>query len=145
MNPGQVVAYCIDALFFSVDNGWRFMFGAGAAPAIAQLVLSFSLPESPHFQILHNRIAPARQTLRLIYPLSSEAAIQRRIERIQLEVQSERETEGLGLVGSVRQLSKAKEGLIAKLWRDQANRRALFVACGLQFFQQACGFNTLMY
>ncbi|KDN39621.1 general substrate transporter [Tilletiaria anomala UBC 951] len=39
---------------------------------------------------------------------------------------------------------KAK-GKFELLLKDKANRKALILACGLQFFQQACGFNSLMY
>lgn len=141
---GQVVAYVVDAAFYSLDKGWRFMFGLGAVPAILQLVLSFSLPESPRYLILHGRIAPARATLRAIYPQSSSEAIQRRIDKIQVEVQDIGE-EGLLSLGRRAGLARVKEGLMAKLWNDRANRRALILACGLQWFQQATGFNCLMY
>lgn len=141
---GQVLAYIVDAAFFKVHAGWRWMFGSGALPAIAQLVLSFSLPESPRHLILHGRIAPARATLKLVYPLDSGDEIQRRIDQIQVEVQTEDTTGILGL-GEVGGLQKAKETLLAKLWADRANRRATVLACGLQFFQQSTGFNCLMY
>lgn len=141
---GQVLAYIIDAIFFTVPKGWRFMFGLGAVPAILQLLLSFSIPESPRFLILHGRIAPARATLRAIYPHSSSDAIQRRIDRIQVEVQHDG-VEGLLGLGRRVGLARVKEGLMAKLWKDRANRRALILACGLQWFQQATGFNSLMY
>lgn len=141
---GQVLAYIVDAAFYTVPKGWRFMFGSGAIPSIIQLCLGFSLPESPRWLIQHGRIAPARATLKAVYPLSDSAAIQRRIDRIELEVQSE-EREGLLGLGAGLSLGKAKEGLVAKLWRDRANRRAVILACGLQFFQQSTGFNLLMY
>jgi SP family myo-inositol transporter-like MFS transporter 13 len=38
-----------------------------------------------------------------------------------------------------------QEGRLGRLWRDRVSRRTLVVAAGLQFFQQATGFNTLMY
>lgn len=141
---GQVVSYLVDAAFYSVPSGWRYMFGSGAVPAIIQLLLSFSLPESPRWLILHDRIAPARATLKLVYPLSSSEAIQRRIERIQVEVQSDGGAGFLGLGDGVG-LSKVKDGLAAKLWDDRPNRRAVVLACGLQFFQQSSSFNVLMY
>ncbi|ORY65659.1 general substrate transporter [Leucosporidium creatinivorum] len=141
---GQVLSYIVDAVFYSVPSGWRWMFGSGAIPSILQLCLSFSIPESPRWLIQHGRIAPARATLKAVYPLSDSAAIQRRIERIEVEVQSE-EREGFLGLGEGLSLGKAKEGLVARLWNDRANRRAIILACGLQFFQQATGFNLLMY
>lgn len=141
---GQVLSYVVDAVFYTVPSGWRWMFGSGAIPAILQLCLSFSLPESPRWLIQHGRIAPARATLKAVYPVSDSAAIQRRIDRIELEVQSE-EREGFLGLGEGLGLGKAKEGLVARLWNDRANRRAVILACGLQFFQQGTGFNLLMY
>ena len=135
---GQVLAYVVDAIFFSVPHGWRWMTGLGALPSLIQLFLAFSLPESPRYLILHNRIPPARATLKLIYPLSSDSAIQRRIERIQAELLVNGEGIALDVEGGV---AGVKEGLVQKLWRDHANRKALIVACTLQAAQQATGFS----
>ncbi|KAI5478937.1 MFS myo-inositol transporter [Pseudohyphozyma bogoriensis] len=139
---GQVVAYIIGAAFASVQHGWRWMFGLGAVPAVAQLLLAGSVPESPRYQIERERIAPARRTLKKLFPKSTEVQIQRRIEKIQEDIQEEvKNREALGVDG----LSNARDSLVAKLWKDSANRKALILACGLQFFQQATGFNTVMY
>src|SRR3954471_2416845 len=44
---GQVVSYAIGAAFASVPNGWRYMVGLGAVPAIVLGVLMPFCPESP--------------------------------------------------------------------------------------------------
>lgn len=151
---GQVVAYLINAIFSHVHKGWRWSFGLGAVPALAQLVLSFALPESPRHQLRHGRVAPARKTLQRLNPHLTHEAVQRRIERIQTEVgeplgdgRDTRERMVLSWRTRAREWSWTDlwKGKLAQLWQDRANRRALLVAMGLQFFQQATGFNCLMY
>jgi SP family myo-inositol transporter-like MFS transporter 13 len=105
---------------------------SGAVPALAQLILSIGMPESPRFLILRDKIAPARRTLARLYPHCDSQAIEQMIERIQDGVKAEQErTLRIGLISA-----KSAGGLVDKLWRDKPNRRALLVACGLQFFQQ---------
>ncbi|BGP33421.1 hypothetical protein JCM10296v2_005222 [Rhodotorula toruloides] len=155
---GQVLAYIVDAIFYPVLEGWRWMFGFGAVPAVVQLLLSFSLPESPRFQLRHDRVASARKTIRLLNPTLSHAAVQRRIESIQAEVQGAKESDRADEAregGVPLSLARWKEwlqewridiqeGRLGRLWRDRVSRRTLLVAAGLQFFQQATGFNTLI-
>ncbi|KAK4049157.1 hypothetical protein OIV83_004324 [Microbotryomycetes sp. JL201] len=142
---GQVLAYVVDACFFSTSHGWRYMFGAGAVPAVVQLLMAISsLPESPRFHLSRGWTGPARETLKMIHPTLSSDAIQAKIDRIQAETAAA-EHEGLLGLGHVGSLKDVKEGLMSKIWRDRASRRAVILACGLQFFQQATGFNGLMY
>ncbi|KAM0786478.1 hypothetical protein ACM66B_001937 [Microbotryomycetes sp. NB124-2] len=142
---GQVLAYIVDAIFFSVPHAWRYMFGAGAVPAVAQLLLAIgSLPESPRYHLARGWTAEARKTLKMIYPKLNGDAIQAKIDRILEETASD-ETQGLLGLGHVESLKDVKEGLLSKIWRDRANRRAVILTCGLQFFQQSTGFNGLMY
>ncbi|GAA5839959.1 hypothetical protein JCM11251_006571 [Rhodosporidiobolus azoricus] len=133
---GQVLAYAIDAAFFNVPHGWRWMFGLGAVPAVVQLLMGFTMPESPRFEIAQGKVASARRTLRLLHPKASGTEVQRKIEEIQAEVGEVKE-DGQEVGSRFEQM-----GL---LWRDKANRRALLVAAGLQAFQQLTGFNCLMY
>lgn len=113
---------------------------ASAMPALAQLVLSFRLPESPRWLIRRAKANDARTVLRHISPDLSAHAIERKIEEIQQALDHEDE-ETMPLKLNVGWL----EGWRDRLWNDIPTRRALIVACGLQFFQQATGFNSLMY
>ncbi|GAA5858672.1 hypothetical protein JCM1840_006509 [Sporobolomyces johnsonii] len=155
---GQLLAYLVDALLISAPSGWRWMFGLGALPALLQLALSFSLPESPRYQLRRGRVAGARKTLKLLNPRKSGAGVQRMIEELQAEVGGEvleREGEGVGTGtrtsyrsgwrGQMDKVRTERGRMVRLLWEDRANRRALLVATGLQFFQQATGFNCLMY
>lgn len=174
---GQVLAYVIGASFFHVTKGWRWMFGLGAVPAISQVLLSFSIPESPRYHLRKGRVVTAQKTLQRLNPSWSREMVQRRIQLLRAEVQDhpgdaargpDRQRLLSGWREKARQWrpSSIKDGKLGLLWKDRANRRALLVACGLQFFQQvrpspssffvipthiltncaqATGFNTLMY
>ncbi|GAA6050686.1 hypothetical protein JCM3770_000892 [Rhodotorula araucariae] len=153
---GQVLAYVVTAALFSVHDGWRWSFGLGAVPALLQLVLSFSMPESPRFQLRRGRVVAARRTLQVLYPHAAPEAIQRHLDAIQAEASAlpgERgatNVKGGWRARAARQLrglkwASLRDGRFGTLWHDRATRRALAVAVGLQWFQQATGFNTLMY
>ncbi|GAA5909383.1 hypothetical protein JCM8208_005724 [Rhodotorula glutinis] len=153
---GQVVAYCITAAFMRVDKGWRWSFGLGAVPAILQLVLSFSVPESPRWLVRQGRIIAARKTLSVLSPHASPTSIERRLDAIQADATDPRgERARTAIKGGwrsrvrdvVREYSwdELRQGRLGALWHDRASRRALAVAVGLQWFQQSTGFNTLMY
>ncbi|GAA6016308.1 hypothetical protein JCM10207_000464 [Rhodosporidiobolus poonsookiae] len=134
---GQVLAYAVDAVFYNAPKGWRWMFGAGAVPAIAQLLLAFAMPESPRYQVQHGQVAAARRTLEVLYPRAGGDEVQRKIEAMQAEGGETRRECG--------EMEKSRAEAFRQLWRDRATRRALMVAMGLQAFQQLTGFNTLMY
>ncbi|GAA5860970.1 hypothetical protein JCM3774_003207 [Rhodotorula dairenensis] len=153
---GQVLAYVVGASFFHVTKGWRWMFGLGAVPAITQVLLSFSLPESPRYHLRKGRIVTAQKTLQRLNPSWSPETVQARLQALRVEVQAREAPRASPpdpqrLLAGWRQKvlnwrpSLLRDGKLELLWKDRANRRALLVACGLQFFQQATGFNTLMY
>lgn len=144
---GQVLAYIIGAAFFHVTKGWRWMFGLGAVPAGIQLLLSFSLPESPRYHVRKGRLVTATKTIQRLNPSFTNEAVQRRLLSLQREVRTldpviDRAGDPRQLLSSAIQktrswrLSRLKEGRLGRMWEDRANRRALLVACGLQFFQQ---------
>lgn len=144
---GQVLAYIVGAAFFHVTKGWRWMFGLGAVPAGIQLLLSFSLPESPRYHVRKGRLVTATETIQRLNPSFTNEAVQRRLLSLQKEVRMQdpivnREGDPRQLLSSAIKktrswrLSQLKEGKLGRMWEDRANRRALLVACGLQFFQQ---------
>lgn len=145
---GQVLAYVIGASFFHVTKGWRWMFGLGAVPAISQVLLSFSIPESPRYHLRKGRVVTAQKTIQRLNPSWSREMVQKRIQLLRAEVQDHPGDRAAGGPGRQRLLSGWREkvrtwrpssiqdGKLGLLWKDRANRRALLVACGLQFFQQ---------
>ncbi|KAG6908372.1 hypothetical protein DXG01_004870 [Tephrocybe rancida] len=128
---GQVIAYGIGAGFGNVNHGWRWMVGLGSVPAGIQCILLFFLPESPRILIRRGNMAQAHAIMSKIYAYARpeevkvlHAAVQKSIE----------------ITNTTTFVQRCKSMLF-----DPINRRALIVGCGMQAFQQLCGFNTLMY
>ncbi|EMD36968.1 hypothetical protein CERSUDRAFT_83989 [Gelatoporia subvermispora B] len=132
---GQVVAYGIDAAFENTHGGWRWMVGLGAVPAAVQFCFLFMLPESPRILIRRGDFEGAHAVLTKIYARATP-------EQVDLKAKV--------LAASVKQsIEIANTTTVLERWRlilsNGINRRALIVGCGLQAYQQLCGFNTLMY
>ncbi|KAH9034686.1 general substrate transporter [Lactarius pseudohatsudake] len=132
---GQVVAYGIDAGFANVHGGWRWMVGLGTIPAGLQLIFLFFLPESPRILLRRGHVDQAHGVMSKIYAHASAAQIDFKVKVLQAAVKQSVET-----VQTTTFLERFRSILFVPV-----NRRALIVACALQFAQQACGFNTLMY
>ncbi len=175
---GQVIAYLIDAAFYNLPHGWRWMVLAGGIPAVFQLVGMIYLDESPRWLVARGRIIRARRVLQRIYPNASARMIDSEIERIALSMEAPRSVKrrtqmprrlpsavprktaldrptcrrrwsaSLGrLSSSLRARANETTQVKSKLntlLHDPTHRRALVIACALQFFQQASGFNSLM-
>ena len=125
---GQVLAYMVGIV---LGERWRWVLGLGAVPAAVQAVLMLPMPETPRWQLLRGRRADARHTLAQLYGSADAAAI----SSLLLEIQ-----QGIS-TGPAVTLPQS----LAQLVRVPGHRRALIIACFLQFLQQACGFNALMY
>ncbi|KAK8107837.1 uncharacterized protein PG998_009850 [Apiospora kogelbergensis] len=139
---GQVVAYLVGWGFAGRDQGWRYMVGLGALPAVLQAALLLGMPETPRWLVKVGRVAAARQVIGKTLGSGSGTAAERVLQDIRREVREEEEESG-----SLRGAKGARawtEG-----WRELVtvpkNRRALTIACLLQGLQQLCGFNSLMY
>ena len=133
---GQLLAYLTGLLlappYLSPDLAWRAILGLGAAPALLQTAAMASMPESPRWLLQHNRKAAARETISRIYGTKQGNTIDSIITSI------------LAGIPPRSQLLGFRQNCAA-MWHNAADRRALVVACALQFWQQACGFNCLMY
>ena len=122
LTGGQVLASVVAYFFIrcTASVGWRFMFGLGALPAVLQLWLLVKLPETPRWLRRNKRYAEADAITK----------------QFQLEptTSSSEEAE-----------SKMSFAVLLSMLSDADLRRRLLVACGLHFFQQFGGINTLMY
>lgn len=132
---GQVIAYGIGAGFFHVKSGWRWMVGLGAVPAGIQCLLLFMLPESPRILLQKGNIEGAREVMRKIYAYASPENIDLKVKVLNKAVQ-----QSIHITQTTTFYDRSKSMLL-----NPMNRHALAIGCGMQAFQQLCGFNTLMY
>ncbi|VDB86463.1 unnamed protein product [Peniophora sp. CBMAI 1063] len=132
---GQVIAYGIDAGFTNVGGGWRWMVGLGTVPAGLQLIFLFMLPESPRLMIKWGQLDRAHNIVGKIYAHATEEQVALKVQVLQAAV---RQSIEIARTTTIWQR-------LRMLFFKPVNRRALIVACGMQAFQQLCGFNTLMY
>ncbi|CAG8551595.1 979_t:CDS:10 [Paraglomus occultum] len=123
---GQVIAYFVGVAYVDASDGWRWMFGLSALPAIFQLIALPFVPESPRFLVRNGAPEGAKGVVRQIYPGASEAFVNEEIAVI-------RETLSVDAEGSYRDLIR------------HPNLKPLIIACGLQAIQQLSGFDTAMY
>ncbi|KAI5816860.1 general substrate transporter, partial [Pyronema omphalodes] len=125
---GQVVAYAVGII---LGPRWRWVLGLGALPAVIQAVLMILMPETPRWLVSKGRRKEATEVLSLVYGTDDPSIISSMLVGIEKGVTST-STGGL-------------KDKFHRLITIPGNRRALTLACLLQFLQQACGFNTLMY
>ena len=110
--------------WFASEESWRLMFAIGAVPAAVFLALVLTVPESPRWLFVNNRVAEAERVL-LSYTDSYGA-------RLLLE-----------------DIHRAKAaGSTHEKWRallSPSARRGLLIAVGFVVLQQLCGINTIIY
>jgi SP family myo-inositol transporter-like MFS transporter 13 len=149
---GQVIAYMVNAGFYNVPHGWRWMVLSGGIPALVQLMgLLFYLDESPRWLISQKRNTSARLVLAKIYPLASQEALTKQMHRIERSLQkdhrisaSPQNDETSDEETTTVKVSKLRNQL-STLWNNRQHRKALFLACGLQAGQQLIGANSILY
>ncbi|KAL5013890.1 hypothetical protein ScPMuIL_008160 [Solemya velum] len=132
---GQFIASLIDGAFsYDKTNGWRYMLGLAAAPSIIQGIGFIFLPESPRWLMRRGRTQAARNVLQKMYGTSN---IDNEIKAMEQTVENDNKTdEGLFSYG---------KHVVLRAFTTPSVRRAMFVGCGLQLFQQLSGINTVMY
>lgn len=147
VTAGQMVAYVIGWMLSTRSEGWRWMVGIGALPALVQFAMLVFLPETPRWLVKIGRVEDAKVVLRKVYGKDDAASkmvegILRAIEREVLEEEeatSKRHDHVTPAKGSWLWLTGLRDAW-AELFAVGGNRRALTIACMLQGFQQLCGF-----
>ena len=144
ITAGQVIAYVIGYALSMQRNGWRWMVGLGAAPAMLQFGLMLMLPESPRWLVKDGRSQRARNVLRRVYAAGKEHAVEKVLHAIKTEI-AEEEASSDEISTSVTENGPHKwlalaRNRSAELFCIGGNRRALTIACLLQGLQQLCGF-----
>uniref|UniRef100_A0A8C5M6J1 Proton myo-inositol cotransporter n=1 Tax=Leptobrachium leishanense TaxID=445787 RepID=A0A8C5M6J1_9ANUR len=128
---GQFFAAVVDGAFsYLPRNGWRYMFGLSAVPAILQFFGFLFLPESPRWLIQKGQTQKAR---RVLSQIRGNQNIDEEYDSIKNSIDEEEKEAGGG--GPV----------IYRMLVYPPTRRALLLGCGLQMFQQLAGINTVMY
>lgn len=116
---GQLIANLIAESVKSWHHiNWRIMFGVSSLPCLIFICLLKSIPESPRFLVMNQQFQEAANSLLQLSPELSEQETSTAIEQIQSQ-------------------------LLAK----QSTKLSSYLVIGivLMFFQQSCGFNSLMY
>ena len=107
-------------------EAWRWMFIAGAVPAVVYGWIAFVLPESPRFLVLRGDEKRARSVFESIAP---ESDIDREIRDIRQAIEEDRRADRRGA------LRGSALGLKPVLW----------VGIALSVFQQFVGINVIFY
>jgi MFS transporter, SP family, arabinose:H+ symporter len=107
---------------WNTATGWRWMLGMEAIPAIAFIVLLFTVPESPRWLALQGRENEARHIL----------------ERVGGTEQAEIQ------MNAIREVLGKEEGGFMELFTP-AFFRPLVIAVVLMAFSQFCGINAILY
>lgn len=121
---GILVAYLVGLAFTDVDEGWRWMLGLGAVPAVILALGIVRLPRSPRWLMMQEDPEAARSALERVRPAGPEA--------IEFEIQQIRDSTGPD----------------TSRWSDlraPAVKAALLVGLGLAILQQITGINTVIY
>ncbi|KAJ7532462.1 hypothetical protein O6H91_13G004600 [Diphasiastrum complanatum] len=163
INSGIVLGYvsslCLSGLPISIN--WRLMLVLGAMPAIVLVCSVLILPESPRWLVVKNRNEEALSVLIMTSTDSSEAEI--RLQDIVLAVDVPKQwheqsfakldkveagdASNLGLEKAVIHPQKIHGVTIWSelFWPSPQICKILFIALGLQFFQQASGVAAMIY
>jgi len=125
---GQFISYLINLAFTRAPGTWRWMLGVAALPALIQIVLMLSLPESPRWLYRKGKEDQAKVILKKIYEVEDyDNEIQQLKESVEMEL---KDTEKISMM---------------QLIKTTSVRRGLYAGVGLAFFQQFVGINTVMY
>ncbi|KAI1306078.1 Proton myo-inositol cotransporter [Halotydeus destructor] len=129
---GQAVAGVVAGLLSEVHEGWRYMLGLAAIPAIIQFIGFLFMPESPRWLVRQNQDYKAMEVLQKIRGPDAD---------IDDEYQNMKDTcklvEGEEVRGTF--------AILRDVLKDKYLRKALMLGCMLQAIQQLTGINTVMY
>ncbi|KAH9217154.1 myo-inositol transporter [Leptodontidium sp. 2 PMI_412] len=132
---GQFIAYALGAGFTEIPQGWRYMVGLGALPAIVLAAVLPLCPESPRHLVSHRKVDEAKKVLHQIFPQATLEMVDNKIKLIQASLEI-----STGILSD-----RSIWWQLKQLFCVPANARALFTACAVMAISQLGGFNTLMY
>ncbi|XP_055927480.1 solute carrier family 2, facilitated glucose transporter member 10-like isoform X2 [Argiope bruennichi] len=125
ITAGFLLAYLINYIFISIDNGWRYMFGAAAILAILQGCGVAFLPNSHHYLLIKGEKEKATKVLRLL----------RDTDDVDKEIES--------IISSI---EEQKNRRYVDLFSTTCNMRSrMFLGMALVFLQQFSGNANVLY
>ena len=111
-----------NSLAWNVDQGWRYMFGSGALPALLFLLLLLLVPESPRWLLKNGRPDEARRILEKVNGLAGAQVVMQEIEQTLVH----------------------ETGTLGELLQP-GFRVALLIGLMLALFSQITGINAIIY
>jgi SP family arabinose:H+ symporter-like MFS transporter len=114
--------YLIGLQQFGVDTEWRWKLGISAVPAALFFLMLFAIPRSPRWLVKKQRVAEAREVLRLTGEQDYEAELRDIVESID-----------------------AEHGLRDEPLFQRKYRLPIFLAITIGMFNQLAGINAILY
>jgi MFS transporter, SP family, arabinose:H+ symporter len=114
--------YLIGLQEFGIDTEWRWKLGISAVPAALFFMMLFTIPRSPRWLVKKQRIAEARDVLRLTGEPNYEEELR-------------------DIVASI----DAEHGLGDELLFQRKYRLPIFLAISIEMFNQLAGINAILY
>ena len=122
---GILIAFLSNFLLGGIESeAWRWMLGAEVLPAIAYLLATFAIPESPRWLCVHRK---AEDSARAILSRINPATVEETIAAIRAEAQHDQRTIGW---------SRFFDGHL---------KRPIMLAFLIAFFNQLSGINAIIY
>lgn len=122
---GILIAFLSNFLLGGIESeAWRWMLGAEVLPAIAYLLATFAIPESPRWLCVHRQ---AEDSARAILSRINPATVDETIAAIRAEAQHDQRTIGW---------SRFFDGHL---------KRPIMLAFLIAFFNQLSGINAIIY
>ncbi|XP_012440485.1 inositol transporter 4 isoform X1 [Gossypium raimondii] len=126
---GQFLSYLINLAFTKTSWTWRWMLGIAAVPALFQLILMLSLPESPRWLYRQNKEEEARSILEKIFPANE---VDDEMNALKLSVEAEKADEHAIGDNLIQKLKGALSNVVV--------RRGLYAGITVQVAHQFAGF-----
>ncbi|GJQ08728.1 hypothetical protein GpartN1_g519.t1 [Galdieria partita] len=128
---GYLIGLIVDSIFVKVKHGWHFMLGSVIVPSLVVAFCLFFASESPRWLFIKGREEAAWNSL-LTIRSSQEVALQ---DYNEMREWMRREREN----------TVSFFGLFRIIYRQPHVRRPIVLGIALQFAQQFCGVNAVMF